>query len=86
MKTAHRVRHPGVDFRGQELLVKPLAERGLVAGKNIFVAFALERMDPGVEDHSPDATLRVLGGVTQDGFIDRWNITASRTTHHDEHR
>jgi UDP-N-acetyl-D-mannosaminuronate dehydrogenase len=64
--TAHRVRHPRVDVRGQELLVKPRAERGLVAGENIFVASAPERSDSGVEDHSPDATPRVLGGATQE--------------------
>jgi nucleotide sugar dehydrogenase len=48
----------------RELLVQPLADRGLVAGKNIFVAFAPERIDPGVDDHSPEATPRVVGGAT----------------------
>src|SRR6202035_3247410 len=36
----------------RELLVAPLAERGLHAGENVFVAFAPERIDPGVEAHS----------------------------------
>ena len=49
----------------RELLVKPLEERGLVVGENVFVAFAPERIDPGVEAHAPDATPRVLGGVTR---------------------
>ena len=40
----------------RKLLVQPLADRGLVVGENIFVAFALERIDPGVEDHSPSPT------------------------------
>ena len=50
----------------RKLLVQPLADRGLVVGENIFVAFAPERIDPGVEDHSPESTPRVVGGVTQE--------------------
>lgn len=47
-----------------ELLVGPLANKGLVAGRDLFVAFAPERIDPGVEAHAQDSTPRVLGGVT----------------------
>ena len=35
----------------RELLVQPLAERGLRVGEDVFVAFAPERIDPGVTDH-----------------------------------
>ena len=49
----------------RELLVEPLAERGLIAGEDVFVAFAPERIDPGVEEHSQTATPRVLGGVSE---------------------
>ncbi|HEX8715087.1 MAG TPA: nucleotide sugar dehydrogenase [Solirubrobacteraceae bacterium] len=49
----------------RELLVRPLAERGLIAGEDVFVAFAPERIDPGVETHSQMRTPRVLGGVSE---------------------
>lgn len=49
----------------RELLVQPLAERGLRAGEDVFVAFAPERIDPGVETHSQMRTPRVLGGVSE---------------------
>jgi nucleotide sugar dehydrogenase len=52
----------------RELLVDPLAERGLVAGEDVFVAFAPERIDPGVEAHSQTMTPRVLGGVSETCF------------------
>lgn len=48
----------------RELLVEPLAERGLVAGEDIFVAFSPERIDPGnVTPYQEIA--RVVGGVTE---------------------
>jgi nucleotide sugar dehydrogenase len=52
----------------RELLVQPLAERGLHAGENVFVAFAPERIDPGVAEHSQTGTPRVLGGVSETCF------------------
>jgi UDP-N-acetyl-D-glucosamine dehydrogenase len=52
----------------RELLVQPLAERGLHAGENVFVAFAPERIDPGVDEHSQTGTPRVLGGVSETCF------------------
>ncbi len=52
----------------RELLVAPLAERGLHAGENVFVAFAPERIDPGVEAHAQVQTPRVLGGVSETCF------------------
>jgi UDP-N-acetyl-D-glucosamine dehydrogenase len=52
----------------RELLVQPLAERGLHAGEDVFVAFAPERIDPGVEAHSQTSTPRVLGGVSEKCF------------------
>jgi UDP-N-acetyl-D-glucosamine dehydrogenase len=50
----------------RELLAEPLAERGLLVGEDVFVAFAPERIDPGVPDHEQLQTPRVLGGVTQE--------------------
>jgi UDP-N-acetyl-D-glucosamine dehydrogenase len=47
----------------RELLVEPLAERGLVAGQDVFVAFSPERIDPG--NQTPYADIpRVVGGTT----------------------
>jgi UDP-N-acetyl-D-glucosamine dehydrogenase len=48
----------------RELLATPLSERGLCVGEDVFVAFAPERIDPGVGDHEQLKTPRVLGGVT----------------------
>ena len=48
-----------------DLLVKPLQARGLEVGRDVFVAFSPERIDPGVIDHAPDSTPRVVGGVTE---------------------
>ncbi len=48
----------------RELVVTPLAERGLTPGVDVHVAFSPERIDPGVVDHSPAGTPRVVGGLT----------------------
>ena len=47
-----------------ELLTVPLAERGLVAGTDVHVAFSPERIDPGNPDHVQRETPRVVGGAT----------------------
>jgi UDP-N-acetyl-D-glucosamine dehydrogenase len=48
----------------RELLTEPLAARGLAAGRDVFVAFSPERIDPGNPDHEHRETPRVVGGVT----------------------
>ena len=48
----------------RDLVATPLATRGLTVGRDVFVAFSPERIDPGVEDHAPDRTPRVVGGMT----------------------
>ena len=48
----------------RELLIEPLAERGLVVGRDVFVAFSPERIDPGNLDHVPRQTPRIVGGAT----------------------
>lgn len=48
----------------RELLVEPLAARGLTAGSDLFIAFSPERIDPGNDRHSHEDVPRVLGGVT----------------------
>jgi len=52
----------------RELLVQPLAARGLEVGRDVCVAFAPERIDPGVAGHEQLQTPRVLGGVTETCF------------------
>lgn len=52
----------------RELLVDPLAERGLGIGEDVCVAFAPERIDPGVSGHEQLSTPRVIGGVTETCF------------------
>lgn len=47
-----------------DMLVAPLAERGLLAGQNVFVAFSPERIDPGNDRHAHEDVPRVIGGVT----------------------
>jgi UDP-N-acetyl-D-glucosamine dehydrogenase len=49
----------------RELLVDPLAERGLAIGEDVCVAFAPERIDPGVAGHEQLRTPRVIGGVSE---------------------
>jgi nucleotide sugar dehydrogenase len=48
----------------RDMLVEPLARRGLFAGANINVAFSPERIDPGNPDHVQRHTPRVVGGAT----------------------
>jgi UDP-N-acetyl-D-glucosamine dehydrogenase len=52
----------------RELLVQPLAERGLRVGEDVFVAFAPERIDPGVAEHEQLRTPRVIGAVSETCF------------------
>ncbi len=47
-----------------DMLVTPLAQRGLLAGQDIFVAFSPERIDPGNDRHAHEDVPRVVGGVT----------------------
>lgn len=48
----------------EDLLVAPLAERGLVPGESISVAFSPERIDPGNDAYEHEFVPRVVGGAT----------------------
>nr|WP_231715267.1 nucleotide sugar dehydrogenase [Arthrobacter gengyunqii] len=48
----------------RDLLVVPLAARGLDAGTHLHVAFSPERINPGVDDFSQEEVPRVVGGIT----------------------
>jgi nucleotide sugar dehydrogenase len=52
----------------RQMLIEPLAERGLIAGEDIHVAFAPERIDPGVVGHEQLQTPRVIGAVSETCF------------------
>jgi len=58
----------------RRMLVEPLARRGLIAGEDVYVAFAPERIDPGVKAHAQQATPRVVGGVTEECFKHAANV------------
>ena len=47
-----------------EVLVPKLTENGFVVGKNVFVAFSPERVDPGNKVYKTRNTPKVLGGAT----------------------
>lgn len=48
----------------RELLIQPLAERGLRAGREVYVAFSPERIDPGNRRFAQEDVARVVGGAT----------------------
>lgn len=48
----------------RDLLIKPLAARGLEVGRDVFVAFSPERIDPGNPSGVPERVPRVVGGAT----------------------
>jgi UDP-N-acetyl-D-glucosamine dehydrogenase len=52
----------------RELLIEPLAQRGLQVGEDVYVAFAPERIDPGVAGHEQLQTPRVIGGESETCF------------------
>jgi nucleotide sugar dehydrogenase len=47
-----------------DLLVRPLAARGFIPGRDIFVAFSPERIDPANAEVDHTTVPRVLGGAT----------------------
>ncbi len=49
----------------QEILVPAFEEKGFEVGKNIFIAFSPERVDPGNKDYQTNNTPKVVGGVTE---------------------
>jgi nucleotide sugar dehydrogenase len=48
----------------RDLLAGPLADRGMLAGEDVFVAFSPERIDPGNDRYAQEAVPRVVGGMT----------------------
>lgn len=48
----------------RDMLVEPLAARGLTAGEELSVAFSPERIDPGSDGFAHEEVPRVVGGAT----------------------
>ncbi|ACL41515.1 nucleotide sugar dehydrogenase [Pseudarthrobacter chlorophenolicus A6] len=48
----------------RDLLAMPLAAKGLIPGRDVYVAFSPERINPGVDSFSHEDVPRVVGGVT----------------------
>lgn len=49
-----------------DFLVEPLRRRGLEPGRDVFVAFSPERIDPGNESHPQHLVPRILGGTDEE--------------------
>ena len=49
----------------QEIVVPSLENHGLVVGKDVFVSFSPERVDPGNLNYKTHNTAKVVGGVTE---------------------
>ncbi|MFC1887965.1 nucleotide sugar dehydrogenase, partial [Candidatus Cloacimonadota bacterium] len=49
----------------EEIVVPAMQTNGFVIGKNLFVAFSPERVDPGNETYKTANTPKVVGGVTK---------------------
>jgi UDP-N-acetyl-D-glucosamine dehydrogenase len=62
------------------LLARPLEERGFQIGRDVYVAFSPERMDPGRNEHASHRTPRVLGGMTSACATRAHEVVAARLT------
>jgi nucleotide sugar dehydrogenase len=49
----------------RDMLVTPLEQRGLTVGRDIFIAFSPERIDPGNDRFEHEDVPRVVGGTTE---------------------
>jgi UDP-N-acetyl-D-glucosamine dehydrogenase len=49
----------------EEIILPKLTEKGLTVGKNLFVAFSPERVDPGNPKFKTHNTYKLVGGVTE---------------------
>ena len=49
----------------EEIIVKTLKEKEFEIGKNVYVAFSPERVDPGNKSYKTHNTPKVVGGVTE---------------------
>jgi UDP-N-acetyl-D-glucosamine dehydrogenase len=66
LRTGHLVVLESTTYPGttREEVLPVLAESGLAVGKDFFLAFSPERIDPGREDWTVKTTPKVVGGIT----------------------
>ena len=48
----------------EELIVPPIKEKDFIIGKDVFVAYSPERVDPGNKSFHTANTVKVVGGIT----------------------
>jgi len=49
----------------EEIMVPKIQEKGFIVGKDVFVAYSPERIDPGNQTYTLENTPKVVGGVTE---------------------
>jgi UDP-N-acetyl-D-glucosamine dehydrogenase len=49
----------------EELIIKPIEEQGYSVGKDFYVCFSPERVDPGNKKYNTKNTPKVIGGATE---------------------
>ncbi|MCL2064861.1 MAG: nucleotide sugar dehydrogenase [Candidatus Cloacimonetes bacterium] len=49
----------------EELIVPPIKEKDFIIGKDIFIAYSPERVDPGNKSYHTANTVKVVGGITE---------------------
>ena len=49
----------------REILVREFEKNGFQIGKDIFIAFSPERVDPGNKDYKTSNTPKIVGGITE---------------------
>lgn len=65
----------------RDLLANPLAERGLIAGSDVHVAFSPERINPGTDAFAHEEVPRVVGGITGECGNVAANLIRTYTRH-----
>ena len=66
----------------REVLLPALTKRGLTVGKDVFLAFSPERVDPGNPMYHTKNTPKVVGGITAGVHRDRVGAVRQLHRHH----
>ncbi|WAA08594.1 nucleotide sugar dehydrogenase [Fervidibacillus albus] len=49
----------------EEIILPLILEKGLIVGKDFYVAYSPERVDPGQRNYLPEKIPKIIGGVTE---------------------
>ena len=49
----------------EELIVPPITEKDFIIGKDVFIAYSPERVDPGNKSFNTANTVKVVGGISE---------------------